>query len=134
MLRPTIDTLAPTGQPDRVDSYATTPGVLFVRVFAGGQSDTVLFDGTRLGQQDQDSNLTLTIMPGDDFGQGAQFDVVAFGDSPPASVSDNSAILSQKSNLADLDEAQAGWFHTTEHHGRLVVKVTAGQHQIDIAR
>ena len=35
LLRPTIDTIAPVGDPDAIDSYATTPGRLWVRVFPG---------------------------------------------------------------------------------------------------
>lgn len=76
MLRPTIDTLAPTDEPERVDSYATDPGVLHVRVVPGDEpSSFTLFDGTRLEQEPTDDGVILRMTPGKEFTQGAVFEL-----------------------------------------------------------
>ncbi|MFA6035170.1 MAG: TIM-barrel domain-containing protein, partial [Myxococcota bacterium] len=51
MLRPTIDSMSPTTEPGLVDSYATTPGVLYPVVFAGAKSEFKLFDGATVTQE-----------------------------------------------------------------------------------
>ena len=51
MLRPSIDTLSPTTMPEAIDSYATTPGVLYARVFPGAASRFDVFDGAFIEQE-----------------------------------------------------------------------------------
>lgn len=76
MLRPTIDALAPTTEPERVDSYATDPGVLHVRVVPGeAPTSFLLFDGTRIEQEPSDDGLVLRMTPGREFTEGAVFEV-----------------------------------------------------------
>lgn len=76
MLRPTIDALAPTTEPDRVDSYDTDAGVLYVRVVPGeAPTAFTLFDGTRLEQEPTDDGVILRMTPGTEFTQGAVFEI-----------------------------------------------------------
>ena len=134
LLRPTIDTLAPTGQPGRVDSYATTPGVLYPRVAAGEPSSIELFDGTMLGQEASGGNISLSAEQGSQFVHGFVFELVAFGDTAPASVTSDGATLPERDSLAGLEGNDAGWFFDAADGGRLFVKVPAGDHAVEITR
>ena len=58
MLRPTIDAMRPTTQPAMVDSYATTPGVLWARVAPGPPSAFTVFDGSVVAQEAAGGGLT----------------------------------------------------------------------------
>ncbi len=79
MLRPTIATLRPTTQPATVDSYATTPGVLWARVAPGAASMFTVFDGMVLTQARAAGQVTLTSADGSEFTSGVMFEVVAMG-------------------------------------------------------
>lgn len=133
LLRPTIDTLRPTTQPARVDSYATTPGVLYPRLVPGPASSFTLFDGTELGQEQTAERLTLSAQSGREFRAGALFEVLAYG-SKPSAVSEGSTALSEKSSLGELEAAESGWFFDPARHGSLYVKVAAGRHVVEILR
>jgi len=132
LLRPGIDTMAPTGQPQRVDSYASTPGVLYPRVAAGEASAFVLFDGTELRQERTSSGITLYAKGGADFDNGVLFEVLAFGAAGPQSVNVDQTPLNQLASLEDLESAEAGWFYTSDRNGSLFVKVSGGEHTIEI--
>ncbi len=72
LLRPTIDTLAPTDEPERVDSYATDPGRLYVRIGLGVDGARALFDGARI-EIDGD---TVRLTPGAEFDGGWQLELL----------------------------------------------------------
>lgn len=91
LLRPTIDTLAPTTRPDEVDSYATTPGVLWVRIFPGPHSETTLFDGSRITQEVDEGEVVVTWAGGAEFREGAMLEVV--GTSEPEEVTVDGAAV-----------------------------------------
>jgi alpha-D-xyloside xylohydrolase len=134
LLRPTIDTLAPTtADASRVDSYATDPGVLYVRVFAGATSTFTLFDGAEVGQGVDSGTFTLTYVDGDEFTAGALFHVVAFGTTPPAAVTDGGVALSVHLDLATLEAADTGWFHDPTGTGTLHVKVGGGSATVTVS-
>lgn len=86
MLRDTIDTLAPVADPDAIDSYATDPGVLVVRVFPGPDSAFTGFDGFRVTQSGgrAGDEVVLRFTAGTEFRSGARFEVV--GTAEPARV------------------------------------------------
>jgi len=135
MLRPTIDTMAPTTETARVDSYATTPGVLYPRVAPGEIATSfTLFDGTELSQQATADGVSLGASAGTEFALGVLFEVVSFGASKPASVTDNGGALTEAADFAALEAAGDGWFFDAAKSGSLYVKIGPGEHSVEIAR
>lgn len=131
LLRPTIDTLAPTTLPDQVDSYATSPGRLHARLFPQSSSSFSLFDGTRLAASVSPGGLALDLTEGQEFRLGYRLEVLAFG-APPARVLDGSSPLPQFPDLAALDAAEQGWF--VDAQGTLHLQLKAGKSRISIQR
>jgi alpha-D-xyloside xylohydrolase len=133
LLRPTIDSLAPTTMPDLVDSFADDPGRLYVRLTpsaGGGRFD--VYDGTHLEQRRPDGIvLTLTVAPGDTFTAGVTFEAIAAG--PIVEVRDNGEPMQLRDDLAGLEAAGDGWFATTDVGGTLWVAVGPGEHEITAA-
>lgn len=127
MLRPTIDTMAPTTLPAEVDSYATTPGVLYARVVAGEATSFSVFDGAELGVTRTDGGIDLSATDGSEFKQGTWFEVIAVGQAPTSVSADGSA-LSQLGSVEELEAAGAGWFFDTRVGGTLHVLLGPGSH------
>jgi len=128
MLRPTIDAIAPTTNPDRVDTYSSTPGILWVRVFPGPDSTFTMFDTTELTQSKDATTVHLGYSDGTEFNQGAVFEVVGTGPKP-ASVSEGSTDLVEAADLASLEAATSGWTWD-DASAVLFVKVPAGTHAV----
>lgn len=104
LLRPTIDTLSPTTEPDRVDSYAADAGVLYARAVAKGSGAFALFDGGTLSQDSDATTTRLESSPGNELDQGVVFELI---DAPaPTDVS-----TTEMSTLANLEAAGEGWFY-----------------------
>lgn len=131
LLRPTIATLSPTTEPERVDSYATTPGVLHARVALGAPSEFVVYDGSVLGQAVGDVSFRLTYAPGDEFRYGAWFEVVLDAGFVPAEVEVGDEALPRFDSIEDLAAQPEGWFYAGS--GRLHVKV-AGAATVRVAQ
>jgi alpha-D-xyloside xylohydrolase len=72
LLRPTIDTVAPTTQPERVDSFDTDAGVLHVATWPAADGAFTLWDGTAV----QVEPGRLQVEPGDVFAQGVVWEVL----------------------------------------------------------
>ncbi|NOZ87816.1 MAG: glycoside hydrolase family 31 protein [Deltaproteobacteria bacterium] len=132
MLRPTIDTLAPTTEPGKVDSYVTDPGILYVRVAAGADGSFTVFDETKLSQKKNTSGMEIGAQPGSKFKKGFWFEIMGLGSKVPKTVSDNSESLKKAADIDSLGSSESGWFLETERSGVLHVKVAAGKHQIEI--
>lgn len=116
LLRPTIDTLAPTTVPESVDSYATTPGVLYLRSVLEGEHTLRLFDGTEVQQRlvsgDAAFQVALRYQPGSEFQFGALFEVQVPAVSGPLLVEEitaNGTPLPRYATLAELEAASQGW-------------------------
>lgn len=134
MLRPTIDTLSPVADPSQVDSYATTPGILWVRVAAGEASSFALFDGAEITQAVTESGFELGSKDGAELAQGVVFEVVAVG-AKPASVSDGGTALAEVASAAELETAASGWtFDAGTLGGLLMIKVAPGDHTLSVTR
>ncbi len=133
LLRPTIDTLSPTTDPARVDSYATSPGVLYVRVAPGPASSFTVFDGAELSQQDDPSAVTLSSSDGSEFRSGTLFEVMSMS-AKPASVTDNGVAMAEAASLDALDPLPQGWLYDATAGGRVWVKVAAGEHSVVVTR
>ncbi|HEY8379372.1 MAG TPA: TIM-barrel domain-containing protein, partial [Nannocystis sp.] len=126
LLRPTIDTLAPTTEPALVDSFATDPGRLYARIAPGPvRSRFDLYDGTGLRQRLGKTALYLDITPGEVFTQGVQLEVLALP--PVAAVKDGDTDLPPRKDLAALEQADEGWVYEA---GALHVRVGPGPHNL----
>ncbi|MBN4050429.1 hypothetical protein JYT28_01640, partial [Desulfobulbus sp. AH-315-M07] len=109
LLRPTIDTLSPTTEPDRVDSYATTPGLLYARGVSQRDASVELFDGTRASTTKAGK---LTYVGGTELRLGIVFELL--GAPLPTSVMIDGA-SNEFATLSALEQAtDAGWFHDGE--------------------
>ena len=123
MLRPTIDSLAPTTMPNIVDSFADDPGRLHVRMAGKGSGSFDVYDGAHLAL----SGALLSITAGDLFTRGMTFELLAAPDTV-AYVTDNDEPLPQ----LDADEfatAEAGWYRDGD---TLWIAVGPGDHEIEI--
>ena len=85
MLRSSIDTISPTEEPSRVDSFATDAGKLTVRIAPGADSEFAVYDGTRITQSTADGSHQIDFEAGSVFRQG--FIVEVFGTAAPGAVS-----------------------------------------------
>jgi alpha-D-xyloside xylohydrolase len=130
LLRPTIDAIAPTTDPARVDSFATTPGVLYARVAAaaaGSPASTFeLFDGTTLGAStDAAGRVTLTSKSGGELVEGALFELAGLHGKPSA-VTSEGAPLAERAGLAALEASPSGWAFDGAPPRLVYVKLPAG--------
>jgi alpha-D-xyloside xylohydrolase len=131
LLRPTIDAMAPTTSPDKVDSYATTPGVLHARVAPGAAGDFTVFDGAKLHAELASGKLSLTAAEGSEFHHGVMFEAVAIGASAPKSVTIDGAPATAAATLDDLEKADSGWLYDPSTSGTLYVRVGDKSHSIE---
>lgn len=129
MLRPTIDSLAPTSEPERVDSYATTPGVLYVRVFPGAGSEFRLFDGTLLTQEALEDGVLLVLEGGSQFRDGALFEVYGVARPPDEVTMDGAPVPSDCAEDSGLG-AFASWCFDAVSVPAWRVRVPDGTHAI----
>jgi len=116
MLRPTIETLSPVASGSTADSFASDPGVLYVRIAPGPASSFTVYDGTLLSQ----APGAVTYTPGSVFTQAAMFEVIATAQ--PTAVGS----LMQRASLAALESAPDGWFWENATGGTLWIKTTTG--------
>ncbi len=130
MLRPTIDSLSPTTQPERVDSYSTSPGVLWPRIVPGDGSMT-LFDGSSIALDRSESDLAITVHSGEAFATGAVLELLDVP-APPASVALDGGMLAAGTDVDGLATAP-GWLHTSDRGGTLWIGVPAGMHVVVVA-
>ncbi len=132
LLRPTIDTTAPTTLPDQVDSYATSPGVLYARFSPGPKSSFTLFDGALVGQELSGKTLSLSAADGSEFKLGVLFEAIAAGGEPTA-VTEGGAALAKQPDLASLEKAASGWAYSSDAGGTLWVKTASGSRSVSIS-
>jgi alpha-D-xyloside xylohydrolase len=132
MLRPTIAAMKPVMDTTMIDSYATTPGVLWVRVAPGPASSFTVFDGAALTQNASGGMVTLSANDGKEFTQGVMFEVVATA-TKPGHVTDNGAPLTDAGTAAALATAASGWAYAPDTGGTVWVKTAAGKHQVVIS-
>jgi alpha-D-xyloside xylohydrolase len=124
LLRPSIDSLAPTTAPDRVDSFASSPGVLYPRIAAGSGSFEV-FDGTVIDVDGDDAGATISLHPGNAFTLGAVIEVLAVP-APPGSVTLDEGALAPGTDVDALTQTP-GWVH---EGNSLWIGVPPGMHTV----
>ena len=127
LLRPTIDTLAPTTAPERVDSYATDPGALYPRI-APGNASFVLFDGTEIRQTADLHGMLVATKSGTEFRSFMLLEVVAVPSI--AAVRLDATPLAMVEDLAQLETESVGW--TVAPGGTLFIKTPAGEHDVEV--
>lgn len=129
LLRPTIDTLAPTTTPEMIDSFAADPGRLYARVAPAEQASSfAVYDGTELSQQLFDDVLLLAITPGDTFKEGAWFEVIATPNI--VAVLDGDEPMTKVESAAALEQEGSGWTYSASVGGTLLVKIGEGAHSL----
>ncbi len=133
MLRPGIETISPTDLPQEVDSFSTTPGVLYVRLSPGKKSSTELYDGTVLNQEQQDELTTVSVQPGADFVLGTRFEIISGFSSMPSSIIADSSELPFAESLQELDSMDSAWFYNAIGPVLLVIKLGPGRHHVEIS-
>ncbi len=125
MLRPTVVTTAPVLDPEIIDSYATDPGILWVRVFPAQASTFTLYDQTAITQEADGNHINLSIGQGEEFKDGAVF--LIFGlEQEPASVACNDVDAAKVGVLDDLSGQDAAWFWSSDNGGVLYVRLKQG--------
>lgn len=126
MLRPTIDTLNPVANPEAIDSYATTPGLLYVRAFPTGSNEITLFDNTFIGHERTEARLTLSYKGGDEFRFGVVFEVYGI-ERKPVAVRNEGVLLEE---VDSVENAEEGFVYEALSTTPLVVKVTGAEAKI----
>ena len=122
MLRDTIETLSPVAASSTVDSFATDPGLAWVRL--AGDGDVTIYDGTHVAAHGH----AITIAPGNVFA-GAMIEEIAT--TQPTGVHDANGTLAALGSLAALKAAPAGWFWEPATGGTLWIKSPGGNLTID---
>ncbi len=129
LLRPTIDTYSPTTEPDLVDSYSTTAGVLYTIIYPKTESEFVLFDSTRISQKSDGGKLTVSASKGNEFKYGFIFEILN-RTSKPASVKDKDGNnLEEKTSIQELEKSDSGFYYDGSLR-TLYIKITEGKADI----
>lgn len=121
MLRETIDTISPVADPDAIDSFSTTAGILTVRVTTGPERSFTLFDGTLLSQA-SDDDVTLSYVSGDTFVHGVRFELWA-SDAPPESVRDEGGAIPRVDAIETWSDETRAWTWRDIRGGEVVVQI-----------
>ena len=127
MLRPTVDTLAPTTD-DAVDSWANDNGVLSIRAVPGPASRFDLSDGGVITQALAGGRWTAHFTPGDDYVQGAVIEAIATR--KPASVQIDGSAVDETADPTSLQDGTAGWAWTSDTGGTLWIGLPPGEHRV----
>ena len=119
MLRPTIDTFSPTDHPDRVDSFATDVGQLYVRIFPGEATEFTLYDATTIGQEKQGKNTTVSLQAGTTYTKGFVVELLDIKEDPSMVTVDGNAVMD--------------WTRTSSAPHILSVSVPAGGQNLSVS-
>ncbi len=131
MLRPTIDTMSPTTEPDTVDSYVTDAGRLYAVLAAGEDGSFDIFDGAKLSQRMDGNTLIVETQNGDEFNQGFMLQIFLI-QSEPSELQMDDQTMSAQSDLDELADVDSGYAFTSELGGTLWIRVPEGNHTITI--
>ncbi|NUO52485.1 MAG: hypothetical protein HOV80_26860, partial [Polyangiaceae bacterium] len=120
LLRDTIDTLSPTVDPARVDSFATSVGRLWIRVASGPEASLAMYDGSVIAQKTEGGRSDVQFTPGKEFSEGAIVELIGWGAAAPSSVVVGGANSSALPSASALRTADAGWLHDPAKAGGTV--------------
>jgi alpha-D-xyloside xylohydrolase len=130
LLRPTIDTLAPTTEPALVDSYATDAGVLYAVLALPAQAQEVsftLYDGATLSHSRTGNTYTVSTTNGAEFSQGFWLEALGL-ETAPTSVTLAGLPLGEAAAVGDLEDGP-GWFWDGM---RLHIRLPSGASQVSV--
>lgn len=132
MLRPTIDSLAPTIEPERVDSFATSPGILYVRLFPGPPAEFEVFDGTTISTlRESESLVHIELKAGNVFREGVIFEVYG-ASTPPVRVTVDGVEVSEVQDPEDLGGLLTGWSFNENRVPSLSIRCPDGSHEVTL--
>lgn len=130
LLRPTIDTVSPVDDPEVVDSYATDPGVLWVRLTPGPASEFTVFDASWIEQEQTDGAVTLSWTAGTKFTKGAMIESIATP-RPTTVTLDDATPLAEAADQ-DALPVTGGWSWSADAGGTLSIRIPAGDHSVRV--
>lgn len=137
LLRPTIDSMSPTTMtPDVVDSFATDPGQLYVRIAPGSGAEAgtpqsfAVYDGATIAVSRSGGTTTIATSDGSVFHEGATLELIATG--RPQSVTLGGMQLAQVADTTALSAATQGWTWESATGGTLWIKAPSGKQQITV--
>lgn len=131
MLRPTIDTMSPVEDPEAIDSYATSPGRLWLTIAAGQAGELELFDQATVKLTQEATSLTITTTDGQEFKLGTHLELMGLSDEPQSVTLDGQPLTKQ----ADLTAPDAqGWSFSPGQRAPMQVRLGAGAHTLVITR
>ena len=136
MLRETIDTTAVASIPD-VDSFGNDPGRLFVAVSPGPKTTFNVYDGTAVIQETTEERdgrtVTVSISPGEVFGQGAVIELYGLGtSSTPPTVRANGEDTARAQAREEIEPTEAGWVWSDTRGGTAWIHVPAGSQAVSV--
>ncbi|MGC8928515.1 MAG: glycoside hydrolase family 31 protein [Myxococcota bacterium] len=129
LLRPTIDTYSATDRPELVDSYSTTPGVLYTIIFPKTESEFTLFDNTKISHKTTSDKIVITAQKGDEFKYGFLLEVLNIEAKPSMIKDKDGNILEEKNSISDLEAAESGYHFEIGSH-ILYIKINEGSVEI----
>jgi hypothetical protein len=124
-----------------VDSFATSPGVLHVRVAPGTASSFRVYDGAEIAQEATATGWSLSYSDGQEFAEGAEFEVSPVPARPAAVAMDGSP-LAELAGVPELPTGldppaalpSPGWSWDPARGGVLRVRVPSGTHEVVATR
>jgi alpha-D-xyloside xylohydrolase len=129
MLRPTIDTYSPTNEPDLVDSYSTTAGILYTIIFPKTESEFILFDNTVIHQSSTTDKIVISSTQGDEFKYGFLFELLNIT-SKPTGIKDKSGNdIKEYSIFSELEKAESGFYYD-QNKATLYIRIKEGEIEI----
>jgi len=124
MLRPSIDSLAPTTEPERVDSYASDAGLLYWVLTPGAADSFTVFDGSELRHDTSEGAWNLYWRPGMRFTEGAVIEVIGLGSSAPrAPQGPDGSPLPEIGADMEIADAPEGWRYSEERGGSIFIRL-----------
>jgi hypothetical protein len=121
LLRPTIDTLSPVEDAEAIDSLASSHGLLYARVATGTVGGfTLVRRHPPVSEHRLRQGPRLTYTPGDDWFEGAVFEVIGLGTQPTEVLDAQGKPPSQSAaTLEALDALDTGTAWTDAQGGTL---------------
>ncbi len=130
MLRPTIDTYSPTTDINLVDSYSTTPGILYTMIFPKSESSFILFDNTIITQKIDSDKLIISATKGNEFKYGFIFEILNISSEPRSIKTKEGNLIDKKSDISQLESSEAGYYFDSSTN-TLYIKIIEGEINIE---